>query len=1027
MLSPFRTVIFFLALSLLGAAFIPRLPVAFTPDYALPGLQLHYSLPNASPEIVEQQATAPLENALSQISGIREIKSSSGYKKGNISLSFQPGIDLDFKKFEVSALIRQLYPRLPQGLSYPLIEPQREEDSEESPLLIYNITAPEAAYQIQELSDKVLRQMLLQLQGIEDVQLHGAEPQQISIRYQHELLQRYGITPDRIAAQIEKQFADLPLGLYKSSGQALHLKISKPLQHIGQLEEMLVSIRQGMPLRLKQLATITLEEQPARSHYRINGGNTITLIIQAHKGSNRLALADRVKNVLAAAEKQLPAAYQLLLNYDDTHFLRKELHKIYWRAGLSVLILLVFIFLLKRDIRYLLVLFTGIVVNLCLTTLLMYWLGISVHLYTLAGLTISFGLIMDNAIVMLDHLQRKRDRRVFLALLAASLTTIAALGMVWFLPEREQQNLLEFAQVISLNLAISLLVALFFTPALQELLLQRKQMQKYSTKSLRYKRGFFRAYYNSIRLLANFRKVLIIGLLLLFGLPVFMLPSEWEGEEWYNTTIGSELYQNEIRPFVNKWLGGTLRLFVQDVFENSGYRTPEETKLFVTAELPYGNTLAQMDHIIQKLEAYLSKAEGIDRFISRIYGGQYAHITITFQPGYGESPLPYQLKSRLTTRGLDWGGVGWTIWGVGKAFSNNSGGDLANFRVLLRGYNYEELERQAQVLAQKLLPHPRIQEVNINEQLNWRERSSSEWLLELEQEALNLRGFSPTQAARALRQQGESTAPSLYASLQDKQIPVQLQRKGAGNFDKYRLMNQPVVLNDSLLMDFSEFASLKLRKTVNTIYKEDRQYIRIIGFDYFGSARFGNKYLEEKLEEMKAEMPVGYTAEKKEWSWDRETIQRQYGLLAVLIVAIFFICSILFESFRQPLFIIAIIPVSFIGLFLTFAVFDFYFDQGGYAAFILLGGIVVNAAIFIINDLNNLPGRNYNRAVIKAVTQKAQPILLTILSTCLGLVPFLLEGDSEVFWFSLAAGTIGGLLFSIFAIFLFLPIWLWKK
>ena len=121
------------------------------------------------------------------------------------------------------------------------------------------------------------------------------------------------------------------------------------------------------------------------------------------------------------------------------------------------------------------------------------------------------------------------------------------------------------------------------------------------------------------------------------------------------------------------------------------------------------------------------------------------------------------------------------------------------------------------------------------------------------------------------------------------------------------------------------------------------------------------------------------------------------------------------------------VPLSFIGLFLTFAVFDFYFDQGGYAAFILLGGLTVNAAIFIVYDLNNLKNGSYNRKVVKAVLGKSKPIFLTIASTCFGLTPFLLEGQNEVFWFSLAAGTIGGLIFSLVAVFFVLPVWLMKR
>jgi multidrug efflux pump subunit AcrB len=225
----------------------------------------------------------------------------------------------------------------------------------------------------------------------------------------------------------------------------------------------------------------------------------------------------------------------------------------------------------------------------------------------------------------------------------------------------------------------------------------------------------------------------------------------------------------------------------------------------------------------------------------------------------------------------------------------------------------------------------------------------------------------------------------------------------------------------------SNFGTLTKETTTNALHKEDRQYIRMVAFEYMGSAKFGNEYLEEVLEEVKASMPIGYSAIKQSYNWDFNKTKRQYGLILILVVAIFFICSVLFENLKQPFYIIAIIPLSFIGLFLIFSLFDFYFDQGGYAAFVMLGGLAVNAAIFIVNDLNNRTSGTYNRNVLKSVAGKAIPIMLTILSTCFGLIPFIMEGQNEIFWFSLAIGTIGGLIFSIVGVFLALPVFLWRK
>jgi len=187
--------------------------------------------------------------------------------------------------------------------------------------------------------------------------------------------------------------------------------------------------------------------------------------------------------------------------------------------------------------------------------------------------------------------------------------------------------------------------------------------------------------------------------------------------------------------------------------------------------------------------------------------------------------------------------------------------------------------------------------------------------------------------------------------------------------------------------------------------------------------------LKECMEEMEKEMPLGYLIEEQRHSFNNEN--KQNWLLLLVIGFIFFICAIIFESLRQAFAVILLIPTSFIGIFLTFYWFDFNFDQGGYASFILLSGIVVNSIIFIINDYNQFRKRFTNRSslknYIKAFQHKISPILLTIISTILGLVPFLLHGSREVFWFSLAVSTIGGLLFSLIVIFLFIPIFIVEK
>ena len=206
----------------------------------------------------------------------------------------------------------------------------------------------------------------------------------------------------------------------------------------------------------------------------------------------------------------------------------------------------------------------------------------------------------------------------------------------------------------------------------------------------------------------------------------------------------------------------------------------------------------------------------------------------------------------------------------------------------------------------------------------------------------------------------------------------------------------------------------------------------VVAYNFIGSNPLSRKFKEERELEFKKKLPIGYRIANSNYDgWWNKNDQEQYYFIFIVIGIIFFICAILLESLKQPLAIIMMIPISFIGVFLTFYLFDINFDQGGYASFILLSGISVNSALYIINDFNNIqkeqPLLGNQKNYFKAFNTKITPILLTIITTVVGLIPFVWEGQKEVFWFSFAAGSIGGLLFSIVGIILYLPLFIRMK
>lgn len=1029
-LSPFKTILLFVLAAAIGWLLVPRLPVDLQPDTRPATLTVTASLGNAPPETVEQEVTAPLENAFSGISQLKSVYSVSGFGTSTIELTFDRHADMALKKFEVTSLIRQVYPKLNERVSFPAVEQRTRSATQKNPLLVYRINARLAPYQIRQIAEEKLAISLRQVSGVSEVSVSGAERIRLIMAFKPDVLQQFGMTADQLHQLIAVEFGTVfPGAVHTAAGEKFTVQLSNTIQSLSDLENAPVRSQNGTLTSLKKLASVYLEEDPPRQLFRINGRNSVSLSIYADEHVNRLALASALKKNIQQLGAQLPGGFEVQLDMDDTEFLAREIRKNLVRSGLSIVMLIVFILLSYRSRIYLVILFSGIVISLGITALLAYLFRISIHLYTIAGITVSFGLLLDNAIVVMDHLYRRPDRKIGLAVLGATLTTLVALLVVLFLPENERANLTEFSIIVCLALASSVFTALFYTPAVFNYYkLTGSRSKRITLGQLRKRVNALLIYGSLITLLRRYRTLVWILLIFTFGLPLFLLPSSWPGQEWYNQTIGSNWYQENVRPYVDRFTGGALRLFIRNVYERSGYREPERTRLYVYAELPQGHTLQDMDRIMQATENFLTDVEGIENFVTQIYSGQHASITISFTPAAERSAIPYQLKARLIARSLDWGGVQWNIFGVGQGFSNASWDNLPSFRVEMMGYNYRELERQAETLARKLLEHKRIQQVNTNERLNWSEKPVEQMLLTLNHEWLQQHHLSHKEIFSSLMRTAERPAPDFHVTLGNRLIPAYLIPAYEPVPDINALLRNPLPAPATTGRKVAPalLSELRKEKTASAIHKKDRQYIRIVAFEYYGSHKFGNEFLDEKLKEMEQEMPVGYTARKISWSWTWDKVKRQYSLLLILFAGVFMICAVLFESLKQPLIIMGIIPFSFIGLFLTFAWGELYFDQGGYAAFFLVGGLAVNSAIFVINDLNNLKTRNYNRAVLKAVTGKLRPIVLTVLSTCLGLTPFLLGGQHEVFWYALAAGTIGGLLFSLLLIVLILPVWLFR-
>jgi multidrug efflux pump subunit AcrB len=1038
------------AVSLIGLAVIPSLTVKLSPSRTLPSLTVRFNMNGNSARIVEMEVTSKLEAMLARINGVKNIKSTSGNNYGSITLELDKHASMDIVRFEASTIVRQTWPSLPPSISYPTIYVNLPDENSSRPFISYNIDAMVPPIVIQQYAEERIKPVLAQIPNIYKIDISGATPMEWLLEYDIHQLDAIGITVADIRNAIESYNRKESLGMILSQNDnagkkyiRLSLMADKETERDGfHAEDVYLSDKDGRMIRLDKLVTVAYREESPTGYYRINGLNSIYITLTATENANQLQLSEAVKDKIAEIKQMLPKGYELHINYDATEYIRNELNKIYIRTFLTIVILLLFAFLTTFNVRYLLLIILSLFFNISIAFIIYYIAGLEIQMYSLAGITISLSLIIDNTIIMADHYLRNHDRKVFLSILAATLTTVGALVMVFFLNEKIRLNLQDFAAVVMINLMVSLAVSLLLVPAVIENMKIKRGGRRLHLKRLHFSPKKFVLYFNrfyflTIRLLQRFRLATFILLILAFGLPVFMIPDKVEGDnefsQHYNKIVTSQVFKEKIRPVIEKSLGGTLRLFVQKVFTGSYFSRKNETSLNIYATMPNGTTIRQMNRIIQQMESYLSNFKEIRQFQTSINNPRQANIQVLFTEEAEKSAFPYQLKSNIISKALQLGGGSWSVYGLeNQRFSNDVREMAGSMQVKLFGYNYDDLYMYADIFRKHfLLKHRRIKEVFINSQFSWFKDDYQEYTFSLDRERLATENIRPYELYASISPVFERNINCGYIIGKEQTENIKMSSVQSRLYDLWSLANMNRMMNGKYYKT-GELATIEKTQTPQNIIKENQQYTLCLQYEYIGSAQQGNQLLEDDLENFNAALPVGYSAEstRNAYWWNKQD-NKQYLFLGVIVLIIFFMTSILFNSLKQPLAIIFVIPVSYIGVFLTFYFFKLNFDQGGFASFVLLCGITVNASIYLVNEYNRIlarkPRMNHVKAYIKSWNIKIVPIFLTIISTILGFIPFMVGLDKESFWFPLAAGTIGGLVTSLIGIFIYLPLFLIRR
>lgn len=1029
--SPFSVILIMIAISIIGVASLPMLNLQYKPSSGTHTIDVNFSYPGASAEIVEGEVTSKIEGVLSTIENGINISSISRKGSGSVSVEFQKNTDMSAARFEVVSAIRNIYSSLPDKVTYPAISLDAS-GNKSSTAVAFILKGDLPSYELVKYAENHIMSTISAVEGVDKVNISGGTPYEWVITYDSDKAEQADITATDIANAFGNYFSEDVIGTTQTPEGMLAVRLGTEHSN-GDFGDIPVKSYRGRVIYLRDLATWRYQEALPGSYYRINGLNTITLSVGVANTDNLIVTVNGVKKAMARLQEKFPKEITASLAHDSSEYVRDELNKIFLRTGLCLLILLLFIWLTNRSLRYLFVIFSTLVVNILMALAIYNLAGIQIHIYTLAGITVSLGIIIDTTIVMADHYRGTRDRGAFGSLLAAIGTTIVALLFVLLLPEQERLNLMDFIYVIIVNLSLSLVVSYFFVPALLDVF--PVELKKTPPKRKRLYAKAQRGYSRYISWGISHRWVLVAIFIVAFGIPTFLLPKAEDLADKKDKSAFDKVAEKIVnwKPYKNNrddiddFLGSSFGKFYKSLSKGNFYREPQKMVLNINAGLLEGCTVHQLNEVVKSMENYLAQFDEIEKFITSVTGYNNANISVYFKPEFENTGFPVSLKAEVTRMAANFGGANWRVTGVDdNYFNNNIVTDYKSHKITLTGYNFRQLCAYADVLIEHLSGNRRVDGIELWG-AGYSGRPVTEFNLDYNFERMALLGINPQEYYNTLGNRLYST--NLTPVMMNSNLTdVVLQSSSINSYDLWHIEHSPINI-DSTGVILSDIGSIEKRRSGIDISKVNQTYEVNVAFDFIGSYQLAQKVIENALKYMNGEvLPVGYKAENQSYGWFDKNKEQYAWLILLIILSIYVMLAITFNSLRLPFAVIFMIPVSFIGLFLTFGVTDFAFDQGGFAALVMLCGIVVNAGIYLTDAyIKGAKNRKFSVDYLHAFRKKITPISLTIISTVLGLIPFLTDGPGEVFWFNFAIGTIGSLLFSIVALLFYLPVFIGKR
>jgi HAE1 family hydrophobic/amphiphilic exporter-1 len=1002
---PIATMMVFLIIIVLGIMGFRFLPIDLLPHIEYPQLTIRTNYPNVGPEEIEKFITDRIENAVAGVPNIEEVRSNSEEGQSRVTMVFSQGTNIDEAANDVRAALDRIRDDFPPEVESPRLW---KFDPENFPVVILGARSPIGMEKLTRILEREISQRFEQLPGVGTVDIWGGVYRQIEVRLKRDRLASSQLSATDVQQALLRENVTLPGGDMREGLSDMYVRTRGEYQSLDEIANTIITVIDGKPIRVQDVAEVVDGYEDVHRLVQIDGQPMVRIGVRKQSGANTVAVAQEARKVMEEINRERDDL-QMLMVIDQSEFIKNSISNVQQSALWGGLLAIFILYLFLRNGSSTFIIALSIPISIIATFGLLYFNNLTLNQMSFGGLALGIGLIVDNAIVVLENIVRLREnkhspeesaltgtRQVTGAIIASTLTTCVIFLPVVFMQTVSGMLFKELALVVVFALLCSLLVALTLVPMLGSRYLSVRE--------------------NGVD--ENPKKGIINKLLTRFGVWFHQL------EDSYSRWLQGAIRHRKI-VFIATGMLLVITIFLWQLLPVELAPQTDADEISVDLEMAQGTNIAVVNEYLFELERIVKEAAPMN---------EVRHVSVEIRSGDAEVELALHDADKRTMdsfviadqirRGAQGKIPGADIrveaqsglWMLRRLFG--SSGQAVQLE--LRGYDLDLADQLGQEIKRIMERVPEIEDVRVS-----RREGRPEQNLIVDREKIADLGLSVNQIAQVVQTNVGGTQAGVYRE-GGEEFPIVVRLQPQDRLSTLDLGNVSVRSGAGQILPVSAVVRTERRRTPTNIERIDGQRVTYVTANLRSGAALGNVIHKLQSELTGFTLPGGFSLLFSGEYEEQQKAQKDFFLsILMAVILIYMVMAAQFERFLDPLIVMVTVPLAFVGVVPTLLITGTSLNVQSLMGIVMLVGIVVNNAIVLV-DYINLLRREENLSVVEAVIQsgrrRLRPILMTTCTTVLGMLPLSFgSGSGGEIQAALARAVMGGLTVSTLITLVLIP------